>query len=275
VIAANPQRTAAPVVSYRCFRWRFGKLVSATTGDVWTAQLQQASCRWARHPAPQFDCTCGIHAFGSLATAERLARGRWWKWPGLFTGTVIGAVLLWSEQGRPLVAGELALRSGVRGWRPTLQYRAPCARLVALLDDGPAARRAAATLGVPALPRRDEAGRPVFERFAREHGEELEAPAAASVRPAVSPLAATGAHPIVRRIASQRGAWHGALVLGLALVLAVVAAVRLSWLVLKPALRVTWWLAWWSARLGWAVFVFVLLLALSIVLPMGQPGGQR
>lgn len=270
ILAPTPQRTDAPVVAYRVFRVRSGRLTSATRGDVWTAALHEATCSAAKHPAPASGCHCGIHAFGSLATALRYSGRRWRMWPGLTTSTVIGAVLLWSGPGRPIVGGELARSSGVRTSRRALQYRAPYGQLVALLDS-PAARRAGARLGVPVLPARDAAGRPAFEHRAREHGTELEAQladAAAATAPASS-------NPLVNAIARQRGAWHVALVLGLALGLALLTAARLSWLVLRPTLRVAWWLAWWGGRLGWALFVAVLLIAISIVLPTGRAGGQR
>src|SRR5260221_5204623 len=62
--AAAPQRTDTPVVAYRAFRWRRGRLVSATRGDRWTAELHEATCRVAAsHPAPHPACHCGIHAF--------------------------------------------------------------------------------------------------------------------------------------------------------------------------------------------------------------------
>jgi hypothetical protein len=263
ILAPTPQRTDAPVVAYRVFRVRTGgKLTSATRGDLWTTKLHEATCAEANHPAPQFGCHCGIHAFGSLATAERYSGRRWLKWPGLTSSTVIGAVLLYSAPGRPIVGGELARRSGVRTGRGALQYRAPYGQLVALLDS-PAARRAGERLGVPVLPKRDAAGRPAFERFAREHGTELEAqpPDAAPTR---SPTPATF-HPLVNAIRRQRGRWHVALVVGLALALAVLVAGRLSWLVARPTLRVAWWLAWWGGRLALAVGLFCLLLPLSFL----------
>jgi len=198
------------------------------------------------------------------------------------SSTVPGAVLLYSAGGRSIVAGELATSSGVRTSRRALQYRAPYGRLIALLDS-PAARPAGERLGVPVLPKRDDAGRPAFERFAREHGEELEgtgtrrppeaATAALTSSPAMRPRPGpvTG-RPIVRAIARQRGAWHVALVLGLALGLTLAAAGRLSWLVLRPTLRVSWWLTWWGLRVAVAVVVFCVLLTFSF---LGLDSGRR
>jgi hypothetical protein len=264
--AAAPQRTDTPVVAYRAFRWRRGRLVSATRGDRWTAELHEATCRAAAgHPAPHPACHCGIHAFGSLATAERYGGRRWRLWPGLFTRTVIGAVLLYSGHGRPLIAGELTRSSGVLGFdgRRALQYRAPYGQLVALLADGAAAQQAAAAVGVPVLPKRDAAGRPAFERFAREHGTELEAETPATRSSAsAAPVAPWRVVKFIRR---RRGRVNGGLVVTLAAALIVLAAARLSWLVLRPALRVAWWLAWWGLRLLAAVALFCVLLALSFL----------
>jgi hypothetical protein len=275
--APTPQRTDTAVVAYRVFRVRAGaKLTSATHADVWTADLHEATCSLGQpHQAPHFGCHCGIHAFGSLATAERYSTRRWRLWPGLSSSTVIGAVLLWSGPSRPIVGGELAASSRVRTGRRPLQYRAPYAQLIALMDDGETSRRVAGRLAVPALPKLDAAGRPAFERFVREHGTELEAvaetaprrptPAAPAMRPAADQRPGI-LSSLAGAIARQRGRRrHAPLVVGLALGLVLLAAGRLSWLVLRPTLRASWWLTWWGLRVGLAVLLFCVLLPLSFL----------
>jgi hypothetical protein len=276
--APPPQRADTPVGAYRVFRVHGGKLTSATHGDEWTADLHEATCGLGQgHQAPHFGCHCGIHAFGSLATAEAYSRRRWRLWPGLSSSTVIGAVLLWSGPSRPIVGGELSSRSRVRTGRRPLQYRAPYAQLIALVDDGETARRVAARLAVPAIPKLDAAGRPAFERFVREHGTELEAvaetaapqrptPAAPPMRPVADQRRPGFLSSLAGTIARQRGRRrHAPLVAGLAVGLVLLVAARLSWLVLRPTLRASWWLTWWGLRVGWALFVFVLLVAISFL----------
>jgi hypothetical protein len=260
--APRPQRTGEPVIGYRCYRADgLGRLQSTTRGDLWTADVHEATCELASHPAPGRGCECGIHALGSLATARRYAERRWLLWPGLTTSTVIGAVRLQSGPGRPILAGELAASSGIRGGRRSLQYRAPYAELLALLDDGAAARRAGGRLGLPVLAERDAGGRPLFEAYAREHGVQLEAEAAtppdrrppAAAGSATSPSA--GGRPV---------AWVLALAVGLVLLATARLLGALGWAAARLAGRLAWWLSWWGLRVLWAALPWGLWLALVI-----------
>jgi hypothetical protein len=80
---------------------------------------------------------------------------------------VLGAVLLWGDGARSLLIGDTADGAG-----PGLRYRAPFARVLALLGPGredDTAHEVGAALGLPVLPARG------LEPYAREHGVQLRA----------------------------------------------------------------------------------------------------
>jgi len=83
----------SPVVAWRVWQWDTSGLKSLN-GEAWLSQKPlQAGCRvhTARlsHDAPEFNCTCGIHASKSLAY---LRRTQFWQY-----GSVHGEVSLWGS----------------------------------------------------------------------------------------------------------------------------------------------------------------------------------
>jgi hypothetical protein len=86
-----------PVVGFRRWLLREGRVASPRTREPWTPEPLRARCPVAGHAAPAPDCTCGIYA--ALRPAPRWDVDPW--------GFVAGAVVLW---------GRLEVhRSGVRG----------------------------------------------------------------------------------------------------------------------------------------------------------------
>lgn len=141
------------------------KLLAVTWYTPWS-EVNEAVCayrhvRWQpelyQHPAPAPNCTCGLYAYDSLATAT--AHVDHPRRPSGYV-SVLGAVLLWGAPGRPVRMGELVDGGGLR-------YRAPFARVLALLDAGPptaAVRAVAEAHAIPLLPATG------LELYAREHG---------------------------------------------------------------------------------------------------------
>jgi hypothetical protein len=190
-----------PLYGFRAwlaYRWTQGPRLMATTVDAaWDAAgVTEARCLfetaapsralqgWARHflgrpepaqprhPAPAANCRCGLYAYDSLSTAlAYVGSARWatfpWR-PGSNNLFVLGAVLLWGTPGRPVQVGDLADGAG-----PGLRFRAPYARVLALLDPGrpdDTAHELGAAFGLPVLPALG------LELYAREHGARLRIP---------------------------------------------------------------------------------------------------
>jgi hypothetical protein len=128
------------------------------------------SKRQSRHLAPAANCGCGLYAYDSLSAALDYARSTRWGFPwrpGPNNLFVLGAVLLWGEAGRRVQVGDVADGAG-----PGLRFRAPFARVLALLDPGrpdDSAHEVGAALGLPVLPALG------LELYAREHGVRLRA----------------------------------------------------------------------------------------------------
>jgi len=123
-----------------------------------------------RHAAPAANCMCGLYAYDSLESARAYACSAQWEFawrPGPNNLMVLGAVLVWGEGARPVRIGDTTHDTG-----PTLRYRSPFARVLALLGperEDDAAYEVGAALGLPVLPARG------LEPYAREHGTQLRA----------------------------------------------------------------------------------------------------
>lgn len=252
-------RTQGPVLAFRAWNVRRGRLWSTAAEQEWTTGVADAQCP-IRHPrrmphlAPAPGCRCGIQAVDSLATLDRAMR--WLDWGRkLFAGNrVTGAVLIWGSPGRPVIAGELRWGSG-------LQFRAPHARIVALADSR-LARRMGKRLGVPVVPR---AG---LEVFAREisGGTQLRAknPAVESPEPVRQPVAEPAGEPTVPQALAVLAKGLGRLLWAIVRAIAVVL-----WTLLKG---LGWSLAWLAPRVasnpGGAVasLVAVVVVALTLLL---------
>jgi hypothetical protein len=83
-----------PVIGFRQWRLRDGRLHSLMTDDEWTLGALDARCRGSSHPSSERDllpsgrCSCGIYAY-----YRPLPRTASVIWPEL----VAGAVALWGE----------------------------------------------------------------------------------------------------------------------------------------------------------------------------------
>jgi hypothetical protein len=144
-----------PVIGFRQWRVRDGRLYSPFTGDAWDETELRARCTLDTHDprdTPATDCGCGVYAYYDQPPRSSAAT----------RDLVIGAVVLW---------GELELHGG--------GMRASHARIVglALPPTGGRKRRllvaAAARLQVPAVP---------FRRLRRLAGQ-AGAPVPATLRP--------------------------------------------------------------------------------------------
>ncbi len=139
----------------------------------WTGSLLAHGGRQReRHEAPASHCGCGLYAYGSLSTALAYVRSQAcpepWR-PGPYNLLVLGAVLLWGR-GERRVRIDAVIGAGARAG---LRYRAPYARVLALLGtDHPddTAHEVGAALGLPVLPERG------LEPYARKHGVQLRLP---------------------------------------------------------------------------------------------------
>jgi hypothetical protein len=193
-----PERVDRPLVGFRAWhvnRWRRPVRLLATTWDdvAWdSAGTTEARClfetppasslvAWgrhvlgvpattpARHEAPASNCGCGLYAYGSLSMARAYARSCVWPYPwrpGPDNLFVLGAVLLWGDGERRVQVGTVAEAEVP----PGVRYRAPFARVLALLGPERAddtAHEVGAALGLPVLPERG------LEPYAREHGAQL------------------------------------------------------------------------------------------------------
>lgn len=162
MIAEPGLQTSAPVVAFRAFRVRGGRLCTLTSwqrGDhqEWPVRgVVDARCDHPRrkravpHLAPNRDCRCGVYAASDLATLDRELR----KFP--FARVVVAAVQVWGAPGRPVIVGE------VKG-APGLQFRAPHMSVMFLVDSR-RARRVARKLELSTVPRA------TAEVVARERG---------------------------------------------------------------------------------------------------------
>jgi hypothetical protein len=163
MVAEPGLRTSEPVIGYRAWRVRGGRLCALTgeSAQEWLpGAIVDARCdepgRRVPHLAPARGCGCGAYAVDSLATMQRVL--------GRIVGrrrrdVVVGAVQMWGAPGRPVIVGEL------RG-QPGLQMRAPHMRVVALVESR-RALRLGRELGVAVIAPEH------LERHATEHGVQL------------------------------------------------------------------------------------------------------
>jgi hypothetical protein len=162
MVAAPGINTQEPVVGFRAYRARAGRLYSLSgelsewlPGATVDARCEVPGNR-VPHQAPARGCHCGAYAVDSLATLDRyLDHHLGWK-PWRRGEIVLAAVQLWGAPGRRVIVGEAKRGRG-------LAIRAPHMRILALASSRKAERVARAT-GLPVVAREH------LELVARDRG---------------------------------------------------------------------------------------------------------